>query len=129
MLKQDYVIWKQNWRCKKGELDILAIKNRTLHLVEVKTRIVGRHRFTPLDQMTERKRQKLRELARYIEKNEVIALRRRRIRKVQIDFIGVEIQSGWIPRYTILHMEAIIGESTNHSHYDRKENLPYRNVH
>lgn len=34
-----YFIWKKNWRCHIGELDIIASKNKTLAFIEVRTRI------------------------------------------------------------------------------------------
>lgn len=36
--KNNYQIIEQNWRFKKAEIDILALKNNTLAIVEVKTR-------------------------------------------------------------------------------------------
>ena len=38
LLEKDYTILHQNWRYKNWELDIIASKNKRLHIVEVKTR-------------------------------------------------------------------------------------------
>lgn len=38
LIQDEYEIIARNYRCKSGEIDIIATKNRTLYFVEVKTR-------------------------------------------------------------------------------------------
>lgn len=38
LIKKDYIILDKNWRYLKAEIDIIASKNNTLAIVEVKTR-------------------------------------------------------------------------------------------
>jgi len=52
----------RNWRCKMGEIDIVALDGRTLVVCEVKTRS-GVRFGTPLEAITRQKAQRLRRLA------------------------------------------------------------------
>jgi len=38
LIEDGYIIAEQNWRHGRFEVDIIAIKNNTLHFVEIKTR-------------------------------------------------------------------------------------------
>ncbi|ANW97274.1 hypothetical protein AXE80_13660 [Wenyingzhuangia fucanilytica] len=38
LIKQDYTILDKNWRYLKAEIDIIALKNNVLTIIEVKTR-------------------------------------------------------------------------------------------
>ncbi len=61
-----YEVLARNWRCRHGELDIVAADRRTLVFCEVKTRVAG-GRSGPagaLDAIGTRKRRRLRMLAR-----------------------------------------------------------------
>jgi putative endonuclease len=60
-----YEILDANWRCKAGELDIVAMKDGTLAIVEVRTRsAASSHLFgAPEESVDRRKRAKLRVLA------------------------------------------------------------------
>jgi|SRR5690606_1507131 len=51
----------RNWRCRAGEIDIVARQGRTLVVVEVKTRSGGRF-GTPTEAVDEAKRARLRAL-------------------------------------------------------------------
>lgn len=53
---------QRNWRCKAGEIDIVAIDGETLVLVEVKTR-KGVRRGTPEDAVTPTKQRRIARLA------------------------------------------------------------------
>lgn len=120
--RQGFAIWRRNWRCKAGEIDIIAVQNRTVHIVEVKTRFSGKHLYTTLGQMTERKRRKLEFLAlRYCQTSRS-ALKRRRIIRAQIDFVGIEIDcSRLIPRCTMIHIINIVPITTGRSIYHGEE--------
>ena len=54
----DYEIVAQNWRCRIGEIDIIAKKGETVAFIEVKTR-KGRSAGSPEESITPRKAQKL----------------------------------------------------------------------
>lgn len=38
LLKEGYIIEEKNWRFGRSEVDVIAIKNNTLHFIEIKTR-------------------------------------------------------------------------------------------
>jgi putative endonuclease len=52
----------RNWRCREGEIDIIALDGRTLVICEVKTRS-GVRFGTPLEAVTTPKARRLRRLA------------------------------------------------------------------
>jgi putative endonuclease len=52
----------RNWRCKQGEIDIVAVDGRTLVICEVKTRS-GLRFGTPIEAITRPKALRLRRLA------------------------------------------------------------------
>ncbi len=56
------VVLERNWRCKDGEIDIVALDGRTLVICEVKTRS-GIRFGTPLEAVTRPKARRLRKLA------------------------------------------------------------------
>ena len=58
-----FIIVTRNWRCPAGEIDIIALDGRDLVIVEVKTRTSTTF-GDPVEAVTFRKQQKLRELAR-----------------------------------------------------------------
>jgi putative endonuclease len=56
------MILERNWRCKDGEIDIVAVDRRTLVICEVKTRS-GLGFGSPLEAVTPQKARRLRKLA------------------------------------------------------------------
>ena len=79
-----FVVLERNWRCRTGELDIVAREGSTLVVCEVKTRS-GVAFGTPLESITPAKLGRLRLLAQ-------LWLDERRphgIRAVRIDVVGV----------------------------------------
>ena len=56
------VVLDRNWRCARGEIDIVAVDGRALVICEVKTRSSARY-GTPLEAVSARKRVRLRKLA------------------------------------------------------------------
>jgi putative endonuclease len=61
-----YAILHRNWRCREGELDLVARRGRELVFVEVKTRRTDRF-GTPAEAVTPAKQRRLRALAgRYV---------------------------------------------------------------
>jgi putative endonuclease len=55
-------VLERNWRCKQGEIDIVAVDGRTLVICEVKTRS-GLRFGTPIEAVTRQKAGRLRKLA------------------------------------------------------------------
>jgi len=61
--QKGYQILARNWRCRLGEIDIIAVKQGELVFVEVKS---GHNSFfNPLDKIDQRKKAKLTALAQY----------------------------------------------------------------
>lgn len=76
-------ILDRNWRCREGELDIVAGWGRTLVAVEVKTRTSGRFGY-PLEAVTPAKLARIRRLIRIWRSNSS-----QRFRQVRIDVLCV----------------------------------------
>ncbi|MCB0324415.1 MAG: YraN family protein [Bdellovibrionales bacterium] len=90
--KSGMVILERNWRCRRGEIDIVARDGRTLVIVEVKTRILcAETRLSPLDALTWQKQQRLRRLV------ELYLLRKCQGKTrppVRIDVVAVILRKG-----------------------------------
>ena len=65
--KRKYKIIEQNYRCKLGEVDIIAKQGAYLVFVEVKTRASSRYDL-PMEAVDEQKQRKLMMLALYYQK-------------------------------------------------------------
>ncbi|GGA39859.1 YraN family protein [Paenibacillus physcomitrellae] len=64
LLSADYRIVERNWRCRSGELDIIASKDGVLVIVEVRSRSAGALRFgSPAESVNTRKIRQVRETA------------------------------------------------------------------
>lgn len=64
LLLNGYIFLYRNFRCRLGEIDIIATKDQVLSFVEVKTRnslLAG----NPAEAVTLRKQQKIRRIAQY----------------------------------------------------------------
>ncbi len=61
---QGYQILKRNWRCRRGEIDLVAQADDVLVFVEVKTRR-GQVYGSPEEAVTAHKRQKLLQLGQF----------------------------------------------------------------
>jgi putative endonuclease len=69
LCKQGYVIYERNYRCPRGEIDIVARDGACLVFVEVRTRR-GREYGSPEESITPAKQAKLIELAQtYVQEN------------------------------------------------------------
>ena len=68
--RQDYLILERNYRCRYGEIDIIACNKEYLVFCEVKTRS-EQHKLHPSLSVTQSKAKRIRELAgMYLMKNE-----------------------------------------------------------
>ena len=94
--KRGYKILERRWRCRLGEIDLIAQDGETLVIVEVKTRS-RRDYGAPADAVDARKRRKLIQLAEAY-------LRARRLRDVTVrfDVVGVACIRGEKPEITVL---------------------------
>jgi putative endonuclease len=104
LAKQGYQIIETNFRCKEGEVDIIAKDRDCLAFVEVRTK-TSRMYGTPEESVTARKKEHLRNTAaRYLEIHpEFSALWR-------IDFVAVELTgAGKVLRLEVLK-NAVEGE-------------------
>lgn len=93
----------RNWRCKVGEIDIIALElidgHRTLVFCEVKSR-TGLGFGLPLEAITYAKLRKLRQLsAHWLAANEL------HVDDIRLDAIGVVLIRGQAPELT--HVRAI----------------------
>lgn len=78
----------RNWRCRHGEIDIVARDGDCLVFVEVKTRRSDRF-GSPLEAVDQRKARRLRRLAAaWLQEHDV------RAAKVRIDVVGIECHPG-----------------------------------
>lgn len=83
--KNGYNIIARNWRYKHKEIDIIAIRNRMLIVVEVKTR-TNDYFESPKEAVTRKKQRFIIEAANaYIEKNDIML-------ETQFDIVSVTIQ-------------------------------------
>lgn len=58
-----YAVIEQNWRCRAGEIDLIALKEQTLVFIEVRTRKYGKQFGDPAESINMRKQMKVRQVA------------------------------------------------------------------
>jgi putative endonuclease len=82
-----YEILDRNWRCSRGEIDLIARAGQELVFVEVKTRH-GRDLGTPEEGLTPQKARKLLEVAQiYLSDNDLEE-------DWRVDLVAVELDQG-----------------------------------
>lgn len=59
----NYTLIERNWRCRSGEIDIIAEAGGRVVFIEVRTRIEGGRFGTAAESVDSRKRQKVRDTA------------------------------------------------------------------
>lgn len=91
---QGYTILYRNWRFKHWEIDIIAHKNKRLHVIEVKTRRSNKYGY-PEENMDEKKMQYLINAAEeYMEQDE-------RWKQLQFDILSITIEQDTIQYFLI----------------------------
>ena len=92
-----FQIVARNWRCRHGEIDLIAQKGELVAFVEVKTR-KGRNMGTPEEALTPRKSKKLMQLAQlYVAENELDVDWRIDLVAVELDKSGKLLRCEHIP--------------------------------
>ena len=84
LLNQGYCILARNFRCKQGELDLVAEKDGVVHFVEVKTRKKNCN-FHPSDAIDKRKIRHMKEAA-------LIWLQHNGERPCCLDLLAIEVE-------------------------------------
>jgi Holliday junction resolvase-like predicted endonuclease len=110
-LRRDYnfILWERNWHYRKGELDLIGRIERTLVIVEVKTRMKSTENGTFIN-YTDLKHSKVRLLADHYFAASRVRQSRERIRCRRIDLIAIEIVNHygiWPKCHTLIHFEDI----------------------
>jgi putative endonuclease len=89
----------RNWRCKHGEIDIVAVAGRTLVICEVKTRS-GLRFGTPIEAITRQKAWRLRKLAvLWVNAHGLI------FEEIRIDIVGILRDASG--EFTIEHVRGV----------------------
>ncbi len=90
---QDMVVIERNWRCREGEIDVVAVDQRAdvLVVVEVKTRRTTTY-GSPVEAVTPVKAARLRRLAAAWMREHPIA-----VSGVRVDVVGLLVRSGRQP--------------------------------
>jgi putative endonuclease len=82
----EYRIVERNWRCRTGEIDLIAQYDELLIFIEVRTRSGGYSFGTAEESVNTRKQHKIRETAKYY-------LLRYQMQNVQVRFDVISIQA------------------------------------
>lgn len=104
LARRGYCILEQNYRCRHGEIDLVAEEGQDLVFVEVKTRR-GVAYGLPEEAVTPRKRQKLREVA-----NHYLDAHHCSERAWRIDVVAVQLSSGGKPEEIRMYQHAVTEE-------------------
>lgn len=101
MAANGYAILERNWRCRTGELDLIASQGDDLVIVEVRSRSVKSASFgTPSESMTPRKIRQVRETAAVY-----LHMANRSAVKIRFDMIGIILRPDGEPE-SINHIVA-----------------------
>lgn len=85
--KHNYRIVARNWRCRSGEIDLIAEEEDVLVFVEVRTRAHTKRFGTPQESVDYRKQQRVRATAKfYLHQHKKFEL------KVRFDVVAVVIE-------------------------------------
>ena len=84
-----FKIIERNFRCKYGEIDLIATKDEYLVFVEVKSRQASKQRTSPLISVTRAKQEKLKILGSYF-----LQVKKIENRQPRFDVVGITFQPG-----------------------------------
>nr|WP_232729966.1 YraN family protein [Paenibacillus phocaensis] len=100
LLSQGFILLEQNWRCRTGEIDIIARQGNTLVIVEVRSRSQQAAAFgTPAESITARKIKQVRDTA-------AVYLHRTGQSDANIRFDVIAVTFGRDMETTLEHIEA-----------------------
>lgn len=106
--QRGYFIWKRNWRCRHGELDIIAYNNNVLRFIEVKTRSLHTaFDFPAIEAVDKAKTKRLERLAYSFVLRRRKAMRLRRLTSYVIDVITVLVPERIFSSPAITHIQNI----------------------
>ncbi len=92
LAQQGFQVLTRNWRCREGEIDLVAMQGSVLVFVEVKTRRADTF-GAPEESVDERKQRQLTRLAqRYLDENPSLAFNECRFDVVVVDLTGRRAQ-------------------------------------
>jgi len=98
LVNKGYAILDRNYRCKLGEIDIIAGVDEYLVFVEVKTRLKNKMEIDPLISITRYKQQKLRDLGTfYIQQKSIYTMQPR------FDVVAISLET--VTNYQLRHIE------------------------
>ncbi|RMD87391.1 MAG: YraN family protein [Candidatus Dadabacteria bacterium] len=86
--RNNYLIVDTNWRCREGEIDIIGLRDRTLCIVEVRTRSKRAH-FSivdPLESVDIKKQEKLKRLC-----DIYLNFARHKIKSLKVNCVRIDI--------------------------------------
>lgn len=87
--KKGYKLWFQNWRFSRQEIDCIAIKENTLHFIEIKTRTSDRFGH-PEAAVTPKKLQQIFRAARQF------MVQYPGWKKVQYDILAISVKAPYV---------------------------------
>ena len=94
LARHHFYILERNWRCPAGEIDVLALRNRIIYSVEVKTRIIQptdeRH---PFDNLSLKKVERQSRLLLLYSREKEVELQRKRLLGRRCIFAAVSLHS------------------------------------
>ncbi|MCK8488585.1 YraN family protein [Paenibacillus sp. MBLB2552] len=100
LLSQGYTVVERNWRCRTGEIDIIARQGITLVIVEVRSRSQQAAAFgTPAESITARKIKQVRDTA-------AVYLHRTGLSDANIRFDVVAVTFGRDEELALEHIQA-----------------------
>jgi putative endonuclease len=83
-----YVLLERNWRCRIGEIDLIALDGKTLVFVEVRSRTNPTRYGTAIEAVTARKCRQVREVATVFLKQRGGATQPLRFDVIAVTFLG-----------------------------------------
>lgn len=88
--RRKFVLLEANWRCRFGEIDLIAVKDGVLHFIEVKTRsLYSCREFSPLNAVNHNKQDRIRKLATIYKDFNRRLLKQLRVRSSSFDVSAV----------------------------------------